>query len=505
MTDDLRLTDEQIRKFLADGYLVLQPDLPDSLHETVYQNLLERVPHNVRGNPGNNLLACVPQMRHVLHCPVVRGALTSVLGEGWFEHPHRYCHVLEPASVSGQHVDVAADCHQDSYTPLGRPLIHYPRYVRLMYYPQDTPIELGPTHIIPGTQYHSALTDDDRHRAAPCTGAAGTVILTHFDLGHAKGDNVADKLRFMVKFIFVRASQPTAPTWNCDSDQWQRPCDVESQYDHELVWSHHWDWICGKRDRYQSARSRPDLAVSSDAIDDMVGQLADGDPAERTRATYALGLIGDSAIAPLCATLREAGRRKDHQPDDADWNTTIRMRPAAHALAGMGAPAVTPLIELLDDDSNWVRINAAFALGEMDAAAAAAVPDLIRCLADDCDRVVRTAADALGQIGRTAQAATPALAQLLRQRRGEWSVPQNNRPWSSGEMVRANAAMALARLAAADAEPDLIDALDDPCGHVGIYAMHALRRLDTPGAARAVGQYLAANRWDSSIDPQHPF
>ena len=58
-----------------------------------------------------------------------------------------------------------------------------------MYYPQNTPIEIGPTYAIPGTQYHKELMDEDRHNGLPLTGKAGMVSITHFDVGHAAGFN----------------------------------------------------------------------------------------------------------------------------------------------------------------------------------------------------------------------------------------------------------------------------------------------------------------------------
>jgi HEAT repeat protein len=183
------------------------------------------------------------------------------------------------------------------------------------------------------------------------------------------------------------------------------------------------------------------------------------------------------------------------------------MHGAAHALAAMGAPAVVALIDLLHDDSEWTRVNAAFALGEMDSNASAAVPALMRCLSDDSDRVVRTAVDALGHMGRTASAAVPAVAGVLRDPRPQWDRLSSNRPWTVGEMVRTNAAMALTRLCVHDdsAESDLIEALDNPCEHVGIFAMQGLCRLGSRRADEAVMNYLSAKRWDSSINAQRPF
>ena len=52
----------------------------------------------------------------------------------------------------------------------------------------------------------------------------------------------------------------------------------------------------------------------------------------------------------------------------------------AHALSAVGRAAVAPLIEVVESTGECGRINAAFALGEMDSRAEAVVPALARCL-----------------------------------------------------------------------------------------------------------------------------
>jgi len=74
--DDL-FTDEQMRAFLTNGFVVIKPDLPRSLHDTIYQKLDQAV--EMDGNPGNNLLPRVPEIQEVYDHPTVRGAFTSVI------------------------------------------------------------------------------------------------------------------------------------------------------------------------------------------------------------------------------------------------------------------------------------------------------------------------------------------------------------------------------------------------------------------------------------------
>ena len=184
------------------------------------------------------------------------------------------------------------------------------------------------------------------------------------------------------------------------------------------------------------------------------------------------------------------------------------MEDAAQALAAIGAPAVAALVGLLTAESEWTRINAAFALGEMDSHAADAVPALTRALEDPSHRVVRTAIDALGNIASTDPEAAPleALGRMLEADHPDWHDVAS-RSWVPRDQVRTNAATVCARLgpAASPLETRLCKALDDPCGHVGSFALNALQRLGTPEATRMSMDYLWSQRWDASIDGARQF
>src|SRR5207249_2625200 len=99
------------------------------------------------GNVGNRILEQVPALQQVYDHPAVRGALTSVLGPDYLMHPHRHCHTNPPGSRGGRwHQDDVNHRHHQIWRVLA------------MYYPQDVTAELGPTVILPGTQYRNAPT-----------------------------------------------------------------------------------------------------------------------------------------------------------------------------------------------------------------------------------------------------------------------------------------------------------------------------------------------------------
>ena len=318
MTDPILLTDEQMREFIVNGYLVFEPTVPEGTHEACYERLNQIIDSEL--NPGNNILPRVPAMRHVLNAPEVRGALISVLGPNYLEHPHRYCHPLKPVeeAVPADEAEerLRRNCHQDGYTPMGHPRQHYLRYARIMYYPQDSPVELGPTHVIPGTQFNRGLTDEDRARALPLAGRAGTVSLTHFDVGHAAGVSLLPRHRHMIKFIYMRASEPTAPTWDCKSMHWQKPQQIEVPYDLELAWAHTWDWLCGKRDRYASwPQAAGDVAALIAQLDPEV------DLAQRLAAAQQLAGFGVDAACSRASARRVLRNRSPSHARDSDLRT----------------------------------------------------------------------------------------------------------------------------------------------------------------------------------------
>jgi HEAT repeat protein len=541
-TEPVLLNDEQVREYIANGYVKIELSLPGEIHEAIARKLdlmVERGP-----NLGNNVLPHAPEFRHVLNAPEVRGALISLLGQDYMEYPHRYNHNQAPANPVPEDIAgaVARNCHQDSYTPLARPRQHYPRFARIIYYPRDTPVEHGPTHVTPGTHFHKRLTDEDGAGAIPVAGPAGSLWITHFDVIHGAGVNLSGAVRHMSKFIYIQRTETASPSWHCDRERWQNPLNLKAPWNLELTWSHMWDWMCGKRDRYDSftaghgRAANGNLAAAIDAV--RMGQPLDGvlaairrwaamgpeaeeavpvlatllnqDPqAARTEATYALGAIGEPAVETLIARIDEAGRTGWEENAPVSWSeSAVRMMDEAHALGAMGPAALAPLLGLLESSGEWGRINAAFALGEMGSQAGEAVPALARRLDDDSHRVVRTTLDALGAIGRGADVVVPRIARFLVESRPDWEeVLTRTRAWTARDQVRINAVTALARLgaSAAAAEEQLVTALDDPCGYVSQLATDVLLHVGTPTSERAVIDLLMAQRWDPSLTEARPW
>ena len=93
------LSDEDVRRFIADGFLIVDSTLEPAFHNRVAEEIgyaLEyELPH-----PGDNIVPRVPALNLLCECPSVKGALTSLLGEDYLLLPHRFPHNSEPLGMA---------------------------------------------------------------------------------------------------------------------------------------------------------------------------------------------------------------------------------------------------------------------------------------------------------------------------------------------------------------------------------------------------------------------
>jgi hypothetical protein len=445
------LDDAAMRRFIIDGYLVLKPEFPREFHDRVGQRL-EKV--LAGGNPGNNLLPRVPDLQQVIDHPAVHGALQSILGADYYLHLHRHVHDNPPGS-KGQ------SFHKDSlynsrYAVDEKRRHHRTRWLMLFYYPQDTPVELGPTAILPRSQYLNVARPEGVEELPLC-GEAGTVTLVHYDLLHRGMPNTSDRMRYMAKFLFTRMTEPQAPTWNHQDPTWTATGDPQ-----DAIWHHVWDWHRGAADTGQPTKDQP------------IGWLADRlkDEAEITglNAAYELGAWGMDAVPVLIEALKD-------ETDSAPRN-------AAYAFNRIGAAAVPALLEAARDQDARVRARALDILGDMGLAAAGAAPRLVEALQDEAEDPRRRAAEALGTTGQ----ATADFAATLGAALANDPSPE----------VRRNASLSLARLGpkAEAAVPALTLGMVDENHYVRGFSVHALSRIGTPEALHALTKHLQTMRWD---------
>ena len=448
-----RLTDEQMRSFIRNGYVAVKTGHPREFHQDIW-NQTEKL-FDEEGNPGNNLIARIPAIRQILDDPAVDGALAGVLGNNYFIHPHRHCHYRPPHS-EGQQI------HRDSFTKRR----HRTRWLLAMYYPQDTTVEMGPTGVLPGSHYFNWLRGpiglnmrlDSTEGEVPVVVEAGTVLMVHYDLWHRGMGNSTDKKRYMMKFMLARIEEPQAPSWDNQDSEWV----AEDDSNLNGLWSHMWRWYTG------GANNGSPSANGNGSISELIENLKVDDEATCLESAYRLGSLGEAAVPALIDTLRHD-------------NEAVR-RNASYALSTIGAGAVPALLDASQDENEGTRSMAVETLADLAFLGDEVMPTLAAALNDESIEVRRHAVDALGISGQHSAAGVPALIDALS---------------DEDEFTRRSAALALSRIGekAEEATPALAHALNDEDRYVRGKAVHALQRIGTNAAQDALVHFLLTSQW----------
>ena len=202
---DYLLDDLEVVDFIVKGYHIVQPDLRPGLNEAIAAKL-----DVMQRNPGDAICDEVPELNEVLDHPAVRGALVSLAGKHYETMFHRHWHCKEPGTPY-------MHWHQDGKN---RRSVTLDRFLGL-FYPTAVSADMGPTMIVPATQYRNAPTDRMRSYGnirgqVPLTVQAGTFAITHYDLWHGTAANRSGKRRHMIKFLFARTGDNEGATWKHD-------------------------------------------------------------------------------------------------------------------------------------------------------------------------------------------------------------------------------------------------------------------------------------------------
>jgi HEAT repeat protein len=486
------LTDEQMRQFITEGYLIFNLGLPEQKNKEIIEKLNEI--YEKEGNPGNNLLPRLPELQQVFDHPRVKGALTSILGEDYMMHSHRHGHYNKSTQPQGW------KWHKDDYFGYDRIRDHHPWWAMIFYYPQDVTDNIGPTGLVPGTQnYDTRLFPDHPDNEVRSIGKAGTAVLVHYDMWHRANPNISDKNRYMLKFQFVRTQQPKSPTWNNHTKEWIKPTSfTHPVYEHDVLWRNTWDWMTGNCSDLQT---KAGAAPEAQELILLMDQLKSNDEALRVKASNQLGILGyqdKRVISALEAALEDsfepvalnaayglsqlgnegiASLLKALNGESIDVSKT-----AAYGLSIAGEQAVKGLIETLHKGDEMARAHAAYALGHLYKVAGQALPDLCDLMTSDSEIIRRNAAEALGYFVIKNTKVIEALGKGLQ---------------DSNVQVRYTSALSAARLGV-HAEPivdHLIQALNDENRYVRAYASEALYYIKSEKSVNALLNFLKTSRW----------
>ena len=139
--------DRLLRDFASRGVVVLAPEalgVAPAIHDVIYAKEQELF----RDNRGTITTAAIPEVLQVLSAPGLVAACNQLVGEHWAIVPFTH----NAPFASGAHDQ---HWHKDDNGPFnGRKQRHHQAVqVELLYYPQAVSPEMGPTAIVPYSQY----------------------------------------------------------------------------------------------------------------------------------------------------------------------------------------------------------------------------------------------------------------------------------------------------------------------------------------------------------------
>jgi hypothetical protein len=148
------LTDDQVKSYIQNGFLALPvTDFTPEWHTALWQKCHDWVyGDEVEPQEDSRLVfPNIPELGEVLNSTVMRGALSSILGPDYVQHPHRTMHNYGQRNHEQLTPTGDQTWHKDGHhVPLRS---HFPRWCMVFYYPCEVTEEMGPTGIIPGANY----------------------------------------------------------------------------------------------------------------------------------------------------------------------------------------------------------------------------------------------------------------------------------------------------------------------------------------------------------------
>jgi HEAT repeat protein len=378
---------------------------------------------------------------------------------------------------------------------------------------------MGPTRFLAGSHLYATLHDLRPEQAVMQEIPAGSVVIAHFDLVHAGSPNNSEQMRYMMKFVALRCENPTRPTWHSVEPQWRTPKNLQTHHELPDAWSSIWCWLRGEA---------PDPTLNNPLLDTHMAALVAGmksaDQQQRLSSLYGLVALGAVAVDTLLADLLSRADQGRHDksayklPADTQEGHLGRFfldgqftpEDSAIALSAIGKPAVAALLGLLEHTDPWIRINAAYALGDAGPVVVGEhVSQMARLLDDPEPSVIRVTLDAFAALGAFDEHAIKSMRHFLSGTVPQWGANVETEPRlrMMGQMRYLSAIALLSWLSHSatqlphlvpQAEAALLESLQDENGYPALIACSALERSDSVHCLRAAVKYLRGRSWDSA-------
>ncbi|GCE16023.1 phytanoyl-CoA dioxygenase family protein [Tengunoibacter tsumagoiensis] len=197
------LTAQQMAQFVTNGFLVLDQLVPQELNEAILADQKKWL------NAGYNFWKTSSSLQQAFDLPQVKGAIQSFVGVNP-GYDHSYLHIVKP-----HHLDAQA-WHADSIIDV-RPFAFD---IQAFYFTHDTPAEMGPTLVLPGSHLRKVNTGSiERYKniigQRQLVARAGTIAFLHHAIWHCAQPNFTDTTRYVFK-LRLRPGQEQRGLFNTE-------------------------------------------------------------------------------------------------------------------------------------------------------------------------------------------------------------------------------------------------------------------------------------------------
>ncbi len=237
------LDDDEVIEFCKNGYILIEAAVPDDINQRVLDYTDEYPEANL-----TQMLELEWFSDAVIKNPQAAGALRSLLGKN-FKLPHYMNNHRTQCPRPGK-----GGWHRDggAIEALGLDSL------QVFYYPQNTPVEMGPTEIVPCSHFvrtkrrymaHYGSIRQGVSTAAP----AGSIFITHYSVWHRATRSTASGIRNMLKYNYFRTAAPQRD-WRADPNFNLSSIDLRTQNGMPEKWydavrvARLFLWLCGREE-----------------------------------------------------------------------------------------------------------------------------------------------------------------------------------------------------------------------------------------------------------------
>lgn len=190
------LNDNQVLDFCRKGFLMLEAVVPKEINRRSVEFI------EAHGGQHGALLKEDWFVEGVFLDPQAAGAVRSVLGKNF----------ALPVGMANHRTTCPAPAqnwHRDGGSRHSPELNH----LQVFYYPEDCPVEMGPTEVMPGSHFLFNLASWMGHygslrAAVKTTAPAGSIFITVYSIWHRRSASTGKGIRNLLKYCYWRTVPP---------------------------------------------------------------------------------------------------------------------------------------------------------------------------------------------------------------------------------------------------------------------------------------------------------